>query len=305
MLALVQIPDVHGMAVLAAQQQLRHQAALDHVGRAPFAGDHHVMAEMPPEIISQLLRSAVDLPAAQHLEGLVVHQEDAARPVARGIAERADIDALRPAMDGVDARVAGLLGDLLGLDHPHDLGRARIGLGVDDVQARGAQARHHQIAALDMGMGRVRAQAGAAGVPAEMMQLVAGVRHVDLADDLAVAARAGRHIDHRDRIRLLAVRVEGRDVGQRLRRGLHGHAGRRVEGGIGLPGCHDDSLRRRILPPSIEQSPGLRSHLLGKFAARSVAWRLTDHAALPPSNKGGNGADQGPVGRLECRSMLT
>ena len=66
-----------------------------------------------------------------------------------------------------------------------------------NVQARGAQARHDQIAPLDVGMGRVRAQARAARVPAEVVHFVVG-RELGLADDLAVARRAGIDVDRGD-----------------------------------------------------------------------------------------------------------
>jgi len=57
-----------------------------------------------------------------------------------------------------------------------------------------------------------------------MMQLVAGVRHVHRIDDLGVALRLGIDVDDRDRVRLLAQRIEGGDIGQRLDRRLHCHA---------------------------------------------------------------------------------
>ena len=82
-----------------------------------------------------MLGSAVHLPLAAHVEGLVVHQEHAARPLALPIAERGDIDALRPAMHRVRAGVAGLVGHLLRLDHLDDVRLLRIGLRVQDVDA--------------------------------------------------------------------------------------------------------------------------------------------------------------------------
>ena len=94
-------------AVFAAQQHLRHEAVLDHVGRAPFAGDHGVVAEVPPEVVGELLRPTVDLPAAEHVEALVIDQENAARRLALGVAERLDIDPLGTAMHGVRPAVAG------------------------------------------------------------------------------------------------------------------------------------------------------------------------------------------------------
>jgi hypothetical protein len=53
-----------------------------------------------------------------------------------------------------------------------------------------------QVGAFDVRMWIVRAQASAARVPAEMMQLVAGVRHVHLANEMAVAR--GQRIDVHD-----------------------------------------------------------------------------------------------------------
>ena len=120
-LALGQVPEMQLAAVFAAEQDFRDEAVLERVGRAPFAGDHGVVAEMPPGVIGELLRPAIDLPAAERLEALVVHHEDAARRLAVLVAERGHVDAARPAMHGVRARVAGLFGDLLRLDRLDEL----------------------------------------------------------------------------------------------------------------------------------------------------------------------------------------
>src|SRR5262245_37946816 len=93
--------------------------------------------------------------------------------VSRGVAERRDVNAVRPAMHRMGPAVARRLDELFRLDDLVEFWIARIRLGVDDVDARGAKARHDQIAPLDMRVWRVRAKAGAAGVPAEMVQLVA------------------------------------------------------------------------------------------------------------------------------------
>ena len=115
-LALRHVPEMQPAAVLGAQDLLRDQPVLDHVGRAPLAGHHRVVAEVPPHVVGEVLRAAVDLPAAEHVEGLVVHHEDAARALALGVAERADVDAAGPAMHGVRPRVARPLGELGRLD---------------------------------------------------------------------------------------------------------------------------------------------------------------------------------------------
>jgi hypothetical protein len=59
-------------------------------------------------------------------------------------------------MDGVGTRVVRLLGDLFRLDHFDDLWFPRVRLGIEDVDAGGAQARNHEIAPLGMCMGCVR-----------------------------------------------------------------------------------------------------------------------------------------------------
>src|SRR6059058_1503224 len=46
---------------------------LKRIWRAPLAGDHCVVAEMPPYIVTELLRPAIDLPAAERLETLLIH----------------------------------------------------------------------------------------------------------------------------------------------------------------------------------------------------------------------------------------
>jgi len=138
----------------------------------------------------------------------VVEQEDPARAVARGVAERADVDPVGPAVDRVRAAVAGLAGDLVGLDHLHEAGRARVVLDVEDVDARGAQTGHQQMAALDVRMRRPGAEGGRAGVPAEVVQLVADARHLDPADELPVRRRALLEVEHGDRVgRAIAVRA--------------------------------------------------------------------------------------------------
>src|SRR5262249_18532386 len=89
------------------------------------------------------------------------------------------------AMNRVRRCVSRACGQRLRLNHLHDFRIARIRLGIDDVYARRMDTRHDQIAAFYMGMRGMRAQTGAAGVPAEMMQLVADIWHLNLAKDAA------------------------------------------------------------------------------------------------------------------------
>ena len=215
-LALLEVPDVELVAVLVAQQQLGIEAVLDHVRRAPLGGDDRALVEVPPEVVGQLLRPAVLLPGALDREVLVVEQEDPAGAVAVGVAERGDVDPVGAAVDRVRARVARLARDLLGLDDLGQLRRLRVVLDVDDVDARGAQARHEQVAALDVGMRGPRAQGRGAGVPPEVVELVADVGHVEPADDLAVGARAVLEVDDGQRVGCavaVRARVERDDVG--------------------------------------------------------------------------------------------
>ena len=162
-----------------------------------------------------------------------------ARPVAVRVAERGDVDAVGPAVDGVRARVAGLGGDLVGVD---GLDQLRIAvLDVDDVDVRGAQARDQQVAALDVRVRRPRAQRGRAGVPAEVVQLVADGRHVEPRPHLSVRGRPLLEVDHRQRVRspvAVAAGVERHHVRVRL----GGRGGRlcrgRVEGRVGSQTRH-------------------------------------------------------------------
>ena len=82
-------------------QDLRVQPILDHIGRAPLAGDHSVAAQVPPEIVGQLLWPTFPLPRALDFETSVVEQEDAARPVAIRRADGVDVDRVGAAVDSV------------------------------------------------------------------------------------------------------------------------------------------------------------------------------------------------------------
>src|SRR5216683_603004 len=95
---IAQVPDMNCVPVFACEQQLRYHPVFDHVRRAPFAGDCDVVAKMPPEIIRELLRPAIDFPSAEHLEALVIEQEYSAGSVALGRPQCADVNRIRPAM---------------------------------------------------------------------------------------------------------------------------------------------------------------------------------------------------------------
>jgi hypothetical protein len=86
-------------SILGTEENLRHQAVLHGVRRPPLARHHRVVAKVPPEIIGEALRAALNLPAAEHVEALGVDEEDTAGRIVLGIAKRRDIDAVGPAMD--------------------------------------------------------------------------------------------------------------------------------------------------------------------------------------------------------------
>src|SRR4051812_19228888 len=99
--AIAQIPKIEVVPVLAIEEQVRLDTVLDHVRGAPLAADQGVVAEVPPEVVVQVLVAAVDLPAALHLEGVMIEHEDTAGTVAVGSAEGTDVNPIRAAVDGV------------------------------------------------------------------------------------------------------------------------------------------------------------------------------------------------------------
>ena len=230
---------MEGVAVLACQQQLGVQAILHHVGRPPLAREHCVVSQVPGEVVGQVLRTALLLPTALEVEGLVVEHEDPAGSAAVHGAERVDVDAVGPAMHGMRRAVAG--GGLHGVarDGADQLRPARVGLGVDDVDPRRVRPRHHQVAALDVRRTRVGAEVGAAGVPPEVMQLVPAVRQVHLAHEAAVPGRLGVGVHDAQGIAFPArLRREQGDIGQLLGRRFAGQGRRGVEGRVGSPAWH-------------------------------------------------------------------
>jgi hypothetical protein len=139
-------------------------------------------------------------------------------------AQGADEDAVRPAVDRVGRRVTGPGRYLFRLDDFDDLQILRIGLGIEDVDAGGIDAGNNQVAALGVRVRGIGTETGAAGVPAEVMELVAGLAHIDTTDDLAVAGGARVDVHHAHGVRLpVLLRVNQRHEGVLLRRRLHGH----------------------------------------------------------------------------------
>src|SRR5262245_21969332 len=182
MTSLDQIPDVELVAVAASEQYFRIHSVFHHARCSPFAGDGGVETQVPPEIIRKFLRTTIQFPLSEHIEALLIHYENSSRAAAIRSSQRADKDSVGTTMNRMRGRVSRARSQRLRLNHLYDLRVSRIRLGVDDMDTRRMDARHDQVTSLHMRMRSVRAQARAACVPAEMMQFVACVRHVHLAD---------------------------------------------------------------------------------------------------------------------------
>src|SRR5437667_3095151 len=65
MAAAPEVPNMQLVTIAAGQQNVRIHTVLHHVWSAPLARNQCVEAKVPPEIVSQCLRSAVDLPLAE------------------------------------------------------------------------------------------------------------------------------------------------------------------------------------------------------------------------------------------------
>src|SRR5579872_7151235 len=228
--ALGQVPDVQLVAVLARKQDVGVDAVLHHVRRAPFACDRGVVAEVPPEVIGETLRAAVELPAALHGKRVVVDYEDTAWRVALRITQSAHVDPIRAAVDCVWPAVAGAFGDFLSPDRVHELRPLWVGFDVEDVDARRAKTWHEEVAPFKMRVGRVGAERRAANVPAEMMKLVSGVGCLDAPYLLPVGPRRRVDVKRHQGVGAVTRWVEGNHVGERFDRRPHGKAGRRIEG---------------------------------------------------------------------------
>jgi len=159
----------------------------------------------------QVLGTAVDLPAAEDVERLAVHNEHAGWAIGAILttaAKRADVDAFRTAMDRVGPRVTGLLEHLLGLDNLMNFCLGGIGLRIHNVDTRRAESGDNQVASLEERVSGERRQCRRAGVPTEMVELVSLVGHRHRVDDLAERGRARLRIDDRERVGLREVGAE-------------------------------------------------------------------------------------------------
>src|SRR5215510_396005 len=144
----------------------------------PFTCYHVVARQVPPEIVVQVLGSAINLPTAKDVKRLAVHNEHARWPIGAiftAATERADVDAFRTAMNSVGPRVAGLLEHLVGLDDLVDACLGGIGLRIHDINPRGAEPGDDQVAPLEEGVASEGRQCRRARVPTKMVELVARV----------------------------------------------------------------------------------------------------------------------------------
>jgi hypothetical protein len=89
---------------------------------------------VPPEIVGELLWPSIEFPSTKHVERLMVHEEYAPRSLAFGVSERADVNALGPAVHSVGSRITCAVGKFLSLDGPDQLRMSWIGLSIQDVE---------------------------------------------------------------------------------------------------------------------------------------------------------------------------
>jgi hypothetical protein len=90
---------------------------------------------MPPEIISQFLRSTIHFPTPQHVEIKVIQKKNSAWAVAVRGAQGTDVNPFRAAMYGVHPRVTGAGEHLFGLNDLNNFQLCRIRLGIHNVNA--------------------------------------------------------------------------------------------------------------------------------------------------------------------------
>jgi len=155
---------------------------------------------VPPEIISELLRASLELPLPEDIEALVIHHENSAGTVARlGAPSRAH-------QDSVGTRNEPCAGMRIPCARPNVSGSITFTIaGCADQalvsriwNARRVDARSRPGSGVPrMGMRSVRAQAGATCVSSRKMQLIAGIRHVHLADDCGRSQEKRIDVDER------------------------------------------------------------------------------------------------------------
>ena len=219
--SLGEVPEVQPLPVTAGGDVLDVEARFVGVRLAELRGDQRVLARLVPEVVAQARLGAAVLPASLDLEAPRVEHREAARPCAVRVAEHADHDVVaRHAVHRVRARVARLLDELLRLDHLLDPRPPGVVRDVDHMDPRRAKPWHDQMRTIRPVTRR------AAAVPAEVMELVADVRHRRLIDDPALFG-----VDHGEEVGCLdaCAPVQASEVEQLLRRCLQRLLRRSVE----------------------------------------------------------------------------
>ena len=238
MLARVQIPEVQPAAVFGAEQHLGNQAVLEGIGRAPLAGHHGVVTEMPPGVIGELLRAAIHLPAGRARRksrgpsgtrrpapcprGCRAPRHRCLRVRSARCAGACIRPGRRPPRGSITLTISGAAGRAWcrGCGCAKSAGPARR-----DSAARCADA----------------ARWGRDTTSRRSSRSDAVRRRHSASPRCRRSWNSWRSRDRRRRRRSvghLAVGIEGRDIGQRFGRRLHGHARRRIESGVGRPHCH-------------------------------------------------------------------
>lgn len=78
MAPLAQIPYMQLMTAFALQEFFRNDSVFDLVWCAPLAGQQRVLREMPPQVVAQVLWTAIDLPFSQDVKAEMVEEENSA-----------------------------------------------------------------------------------------------------------------------------------------------------------------------------------------------------------------------------------
>src|SRR5260221_6833494 len=141
MLALSKIPKMQPVPIAAAEEMICLDAVFYLVRKTPLATDQRIMSQVPPEIVSQFLRTTVDFPSAEHIKVVMVNEEDSTWPVSIRCTQGANVNAFRTTVDSVRTGITGALNDFLRLDGFHDFALSWIRFGVDNVNPRRSQYR--------------------------------------------------------------------------------------------------------------------------------------------------------------------
>ena len=128
-------------------------------------------------------------------------------------------------MNRVGRGIAGLLDELFGLDHLHDLRVLGVRFRIEDVDPRRTDAGHDQVATLHVRMRRLRTKTRAARIPAEVVQLIISAWKICLPDEPPIFGRVSVEVDHSHGIALsILAGVEQGNVCEAFWWGLHCHA---------------------------------------------------------------------------------